>query len=382
MEKQESICFIGKYSFLTHKGGIETFSKHLLKNLNVRIFAVFFDEKKEIIRRKNMTILHITQLFNFLGAPFNLLPFKSFMKHSLIHLNVPNPLIELQLLLYFLIRGKKQKLLITYHAEAPHYTPFHWFFDFLRMFWFLPLLIIADKIVATTNEYVRGSFILRKFKKKIEVIHLGLDFKKFRKCSKIKTIRKKLNIKKGEKIILFVGRLFPYKGLEYLLQAFEIVSRVDKKTKLIIVGKGRLKAKLIKIARNLKIDKKVIFTGEILEREKNTLYKLSDIFVLPSINKGEAFGLSMVEAMYFGKPVISTNIKGSGVNFVNLNRVTGLVVEPKNSKALAEAILKLLRDKNLRKKLGRNARERAVKLFDGKKMIEKYEKLYSKLMKG
>ncbi len=84
----------------------------------------------------------------------------------------------------------------------------------------------------------------------------------------------------------------------------------------------------------------------------------------------------MVEAMAFGKPVVSTNIKGSGVNFVNINNVTGLVVEPKNYKQLADAIIRLLDNPELRKKFGEEARKRVEENFDLDKNIKRLISLY------
>jgi len=372
------IIFVGKQNFKNYRGGIETFSKLFFECFDFNLAGIFFNEENKLLTYKKKRIILIKQIFNFLGAPFSLFPFKALIKTKpkIIHLNCPNPFIELQLLLYFLARGKKERLLITYHADAPHYTIFHKFFDFLRHFWLIPLLMISDKIILTSKEYLLKSFAPRLFKQKAKIIPLGIDFSELKKIKKIK-----LN-SKNKKIVLFVGRLYKYKGLKYLVKAFKKVSEEIPQSLLIIAGSGPLLWKLKKLSRKLGIENQVIFTGEVKSEERNYLYKICDVFVLPSINKGEAFGLSMVEAMYFAKPIVSTKIKGSGVTFVNKHGLTGLVVKPKDSEQLANAIIKLLKNRKLAKKLGKNARKRCLKLFDAKRMIKEYEKVYGELLKS
>ncbi|MCD6371274.1 MAG: glycosyltransferase [Candidatus Aenigmarchaeota archaeon] len=373
---KKSVLFLGKYSFLSNKGGIETFSKFFFRYLNYNIIGIFFNKENKCLIYKKRRIVLIKPIFNFLGAPLSLLPFNFLFKSKpkILHLNCPNPFTEFQLLLYFLVRGKKEKFLITYHADAPHYTIFHQIFDFLRLSWLLPLLYISNRIVLTSKEYLLGSFAPRMFRKKVKIIPLGIDFSELKKTKRVR-----LNLK-NKKVVLFVGRLYKYKGLEYLIKHLKEVSKEIPQAVLVIVGKGPLFFKLKDLAKRLGIKDKVIFTGQISEEERNYLYKICNVFVLPSINKGEAFGLAMIEAMYFGKPIISTRIKGSGVTFVNKHKITGLVVEPKNEKELANAIITLLKDEKLRKKLGKNARERCLKLFDARKMVKEYEKIYLQLM--
>jgi len=101
--------------------------------------------------------------------------------------------------------------------------------------------------------------------------------------------------------------------------------------------------------------------------------------VLPSVEPTEAFGLVQLEAMAYGKPVINTLLP-TGVPFVSIDGKTGLTVEPRNSKALSDAINKLLSDDELRKKFGIQARNRVVENFTVDKMNEKILKVYQELM--
>jgi N-acetyllactosaminide 3-alpha-galactosyltransferase/rhamnosyl/mannosyltransferase len=104
------------------------------------------------------------------------------------------------------------------------------------------------------------------------------------------------------------------------------------------------------------LNDKVILTGKV--KNINSFLSKCDVFCLPSISRNEAFGLVLVEALYFGKPLVTTNVEGSGMNYVNKDGETGFVVEPKNTKTLAEAINKILSDEDLYKRLSQNAKKR------------------------
>ena len=108
---------------------------------------------------------------------------------------------------------------------------------------------------------------------------------------------------------------------------------------------------------------KVKLLGRISDKELNAYYLASDIISFPSITKNEAFGLALAEGMYFGKPAITFTIPGSGVNYVNLDGVTGIECPNRDVKAFAEAMMKLKNDPELRHTLGENARQRVIDNF-------------------
>ena len=371
------ILQIGKY-FYPKRGGIETYEKILLDNLPFKFFLLVVNEKFEVKNYRKHKLIKIPKIFEVLDAPL-MKPFNSILNlldYDLIHLNVPNPFAELWLLLHFLIFKKRKRFLVTYHADPPLYTFFSKLMHWLRFPFIFLLLKFADRIIATTQIYARSSPILKHFLKKVEIIPLTVDLPKIK--VNLKRLKRKLKVK-DEKIVLFVGRLYPYKGLEYLLKAFK--SLENEKVKLVIAGDGVLKNKLKKMVKELGLGSKVIFLGSVSEKEKITLYKLCDIFVLPSINRGEAFGISILEAFNFGKPVISTFIEGSGVVELNLHNKTGLVVKPKDEKQLCTALKKLLRNSRLRKKLGNKAKQRA-KEFALEKFVKQMEEIYISLSKS
>ena len=148
-------------------------------------------------------------------------------------------------------------------------------------------------------------------------------------------------------------------------------------TKLVITGNGELERKLKKLANNIGAYN-VHFTGKVSEKDKAALFKLSRAIVFPSINRAEAYGVTLVEGLMYGKALISTEL-GTGTSYVNLNGKTGIVVEPKNSLALRDALLKLYNDSSLTKEMEHSSRLRYEKLFNSKLMAQKYFELYKSL---
>lgn len=367
------ILILGKYDPFSSRGGIEKYLKDQISELSKdnEVVAIVSSKDRcgyEKLVSNNLKIIVLPKLLEILEAPLT----KSFYKYlirerpEIVWMHIPNPFWEIYLLLYLLTKNKHFKLVSTYHADAPHYTILSKVADFIRMFWLFPLLNKHDLIISTSNEYAINSPVLKHFLKKIFILPIKID-----ECElKVKPKKPNLKLEKNQKLILFVGRLHEYKGVEYLLRAFVRVLERVSDAKLVIAGDGPLKGKLVRLSHELGLKDKVYFLGSVTNEEKIWLLKHSSIFVLPSINKGEGFGISMVEAMYFGKPVVSTKIKGSGVIFVNKHGYSGIVVEPKNVEKLADAIIKLLMDEKLRNKLGKNARKRALLFI--KKQNERY----------
>lgn len=160
----------------------------------------------------------------------------------------------------------------------------------------------------------------------------------------------------------------------------EVIKEFDD-AMLLIVGEGILKPELEGLAKKLKLTNNIQFLPEVHNKDLAPYYCLSDIFVLPSIYKSEAFGIVQLEAMACSKPVISTNVRGSGISFVNKNNETGIVVEPRNSEELASAIIKLLKNKSLCKKFGNNGIMRVKNIFSKEIMVKNILDIYTSISK-
>jgi glycosyltransferase involved in cell wall biosynthesis len=183
------------------------------------------------------------------------------------------------------------------------------------------------------------------------------------------------------KIILFVGRLIPRKGVDYLIKAFEKVSNDVNGAGLLIVGEGPDRDRLEKLRDNIGTNN-VIFTGYVDDDTRALYYLLADIFVLPSIDLKvtEEWGLVVNEAMSVGKPAIVTTAVGCAYELVK-NGVNGYVVQEKNVEALYQAIKRLLNDDELRIKMGREAKKTINDSYNNEKAINDcIETIYKALM--
>ena len=166
-----------------------------------------------------------------------------------------------------------------------------------------------------------------------------------------------------------MGRHVEYKGFRYLIDAS---NRLDDKYVFYIAGTGELTEELKKQASN---DPKVVFLGRISDSDRRAYLQACDITCFPSITRNEAFGLALAEGMYFGKPAVTFSISGSGVNYVSINRVTGIECPNRDVDAYAEAIKELADNSELRKQYGEAARQRIVNNFTEKKFKENLSKL-------
>jgi len=211
----------------------------------------------------------------------------------------------------------------------------------------------------------------------VQIINNGIPVESFT-FDERKRVRKRKELGiEGKFVVGHIGRFAEVKNHDFLVEIFRAVHRLDSNSVLLLVGDGDLRIKTEEKVRLLGLSNNVIFTG--LRSDIPELLCAMDVFVLPSVEPTEAFGLVQLEAMAYGKPVINTLLP-TGVPFVSIDGKTGLTVEPRNSKALADAINKLLSDDELRKKFGIQARNRVVENFTVDKMNEKILKVYQELM--
>jgi rhamnosyl/mannosyltransferase len=202
--------------------------------------------------------------------------------------------------------------------------------------------------------------MLRPFKHKVEVIPGGIDTRRYAQTpgNRIQTDALRRTLAAGRPVVLFVGRLVYYKGLEYLLRAVH-----QTPAALVVVGQGPKRPELEGLAEELGMRERVTFVGTVKDEDLPAYYLASDIVALPSSERTEAFGLVQVEAHASGRPVVNT-LLGTGVNFVNQHLHTGLTVPPKDVEALSHALNVLINDGDLRRSLGAQAKQRAQRLFD------------------
>jgi phosphatidylinositol alpha-1,6-mannosyltransferase len=170
----------------------------------------------------------------------------------------------------------------------------------------------------------------------------------------------------GSLVILTVARLVRRKGIKYLIEAMPRVLRSLPDTVLLVVGDGPEKPRLEEEARILGLASRVSFLGKVPEQKLIAFYQASDVFVLPAIVDSEmnteGLGVVLLEAMSMGKPVVASGV--GGIPEAVVNGETGLLVKPQDPNDLADAIIRLLGNSELSRKMGDNGRQRVKEVFD------------------
>lgn len=330
-------------------------------------FTVYSNNDKRnfvssIVKKNRETIVKEITPIHLKSQPLNLrypLLKKMIKEADVIHHHYPFPTIELTLLRY-LKRMNNKKFIITWHANIKN-SRWSWIEKIYNPI-IEKLLDRADAIIVTSPQLLESSIILQKYKEKVNVIPLSFD-------PKYAAIKAKIYPENRVFEVLFVGKLRKYKGLEYLIKSI-----VELNVKLKIVGNGEELHNLKSLVDELNISNKVSFISNASDLELKGMYENADLFVLPSINEAEAFGVVQLEAMANALPVINTKLD-SGVPYVSLNNVSGITVEPKNIESLKIAIEKISTNKDLYELYSLNALER-VKGFSRDKMSETYLNIY------
>jgi len=230
----------------------------------------------------------------------------------------------------------------------------------------------TDRIVFVSNAQKE---IITRGKNNINkhvVIHNAFDEKRFLINNTRAIVRNTLGFLDQDVVIGSVGRLVFIKGYNYLLKAVKEISETHLEIKVLIIGNGREKTKIKKLADTLGLE--VLFLSD--RDDVPELMMAMDIYVQPSIH--EPFGITIAEAMYSGLPVIATNV--GGIPEVVKDGVTGILVPPMDSKALSEAILYLIKNLTLAKSMGEKGQDVAVSKFTGERYARDMEKLYTSLI--
>lgn len=286
---------------------------------------------------------------------------------DLIVLHEPNPM---ALVAYFLARPRG-RLIVWYHSDVirPSWRYRLFYRPFLRF-----ALSRAVRIVVSSPTLGRSAPELQDFQAKCAVIPFGVEPRNFDASDAILTRASEIRREVNQPIVLFVGRLVPYKGVDVLLEALTGLNACG-----LIVGDGPLRTALEARARELDLAGRVRFLGSVASDELAAVYRACNVFVLPSVTRQEAFGVVQLEAMAAGKPVVSTDV-GTGVGWVNRHGETGYVVPPRDPVALREALRRILADPTLQKSMGDAAARRVRSTFTLERMIDETLALYRDVM--
>ena len=279
------------------------------------------------------------------------------------------------------VMKKRKPLVITWHGDSvrePKYCRYTGLIPNIAAYFYKYLadkiLSYADVIISVSKSFINESKFLHKYIDKIVFIPNGIDLEEFNIPYSKEECRDMLKLDREKNIILFVGSLHPLKGPHILLKAIPKIIKENRDTLFVFVGGGDID-RYKELSEELGIRKYVKFTGYVNEN-KPFYYKASDIFVLSSFL--ECLPLVILEAMACGVPVVASDI--GGIPDIVENGKNGLLIPSGNSDALADAIIYLLENEDIIKKMGWNGREKAGE-YSWSRIAEETEKVYLSLMR-
>jgi glycosyltransferase involved in cell wall biosynthesis len=282
---------------------------------------------------------------------------------DMVHFHFPWPVMDV---VHFMTRHRRPSV-VSYHSDIVKQRALLTLYRPL-MYRFLSSV---DRILVASPNYLRSSPVLQRYAGKTEIIPYGLDRAAYPQCSPAKLEYWRQRV--GTEFFLFVGVLRYYKGLESLLNALQ-----GTDFPLVIVGSGPQEAELRVQAERLGLHQ-VQFLGRLDDEDKACLLQLCHAMVFPSHLRSEAFGISLLEASMYGKPMISCEI-GTGTTFVNLHEVTGLAVPPASPLALREAMKRLWDNPDEARQFGLNAKARFNQLFTAERMCAETARVYREVI--
>jgi glycosyltransferase involved in cell wall biosynthesis len=241
----------------------------------------------------------------------------------------------------------------------------------------------ADRIVATSPQELEHLRSLVSQKGAIDIIPCGTDIRRFGQISQAEA-RQKLGIPADQKVIFYIGRFDPRKGIETLVQAIaQSTFREGDDLRLIIGGgyrPGQPDAeehdRIVQLAEELGIAHLTTFPGRISDEDLPLYYAAASVCVVPS--HYEPFGLVAIEAMASGTPVVASDV--GGLQFTVVSEKTGLLATPQDERAFAKAIDRILADPDWRSQLGEAARQRVITEFSWQGVAQKLSYLYRNLL--
>jgi len=254
----------------------------------------------------------------------------------------------------------RKRLVVTVHMDPIGVGVFKILFKIQRVV-LQSLINRADAVRISTKHFASDALFKNVVPDKISIIPFGIDTQRFSPASEAKKL-----------VYLFVGRLSRthyFKGVEILLRAFKAVSEKNSSAELWIVGDGDERKNYEQLAGKLVIASHVRFLGAVSDEELPTLYRQAAVFVLPSTDTSETFGIVLLEAMASGVPVIASRLPG--VDSVVMHGVTGFLIEPGSEVELKNALRDVASNRKQWEDRGVQARMRASEYGDWSVIADK-----------
>ncbi len=373
-ERPLRVTMVNKYYSPPHLGGVETvvrtLSEGLVEHAGARVRALVSNESGARLEETigGVSVVRLPRQMALSSAPVAAgLPgaLRDELRRrgprgpeppDVINLHAPYPWGELS----FLQASPDVPSVVLYHSDIVRQRLlFRAYRPFLEQF-----LDRVDLIVTSSPNIVRSSELLAPRAEKCRVVPFGLPARRLTATPAV--LRRAAELRAahaGRRIVLFVGRLVYYKGVDVLVRA---MLGVD--ADLVLIGRGPLEAELRELAWASGSAARLTFLGPQDDDELAAWYHAADVLCLPSVARSEAFGLVQIEAHAAGTPVVSTNLP-TGVPYANRDGVTGFTVPPGDEAALAAALARLLGDDELRARLGAQAQARALRELTVPRMV-------------
>ena len=286
-------------------------------------------------------------------------------EYDIIHVHHPDPMAALALLL----SGYKGRVILHWHSDILSQKLLLAFYKPLQTW----LVRRAERVIGTSPVYIQESRSLARVQHKVICVPIGISpvIYDFRASEAIRASMP------GKKLVFALGRLVPYKDFGTLVEAARYLS---DDYRVLIGGSGPLKEELQQQIERYGLQEKVKLLGYLDSWDVPNWFGASDLFVLSSDRRTEAFGVVQIEAMSCGKPIVATIIPHSGVSWVNDNGVSGYNVHPHDPKGLAAAIQQICDDPDTYLQFSAGAMERFETVFTSREMIDKIVKIYENKM--
>ncbi|MFC1658433.1 glycosyltransferase family 4 protein, partial [Candidatus Omnitrophota bacterium] len=367
------IAYVHGYSNII--AGQEIILLNIIRNLNSTryqaiavlpqdgVFAEFLRAKGIEVRFIKLSRLKKKNPFSFISAVFKLLSLIKKEKIKIIHTSglYPNQ--------YCSVAAKIARIPCICHIHSTVYIEKEIKNSLLRF---------SDTVI-TVSEGVKQSIKTAKIEEsKVKVIYNGIDQNEYKiSVEQTASIKREFNLDNNCKIVGQVGQIIKRKGIMYFIKMAELVMKEMQNVKFLLVGDDKNEPGYMRemqgLVDNLKLSKHIIFTG--FRKDIPQLISLMDIAVLSSLAEG--LGMVLIEAMFLNKPVIATDIPG--VNEVIENNITGLLVPPRDYRAMAKGVLTLLSDKDYAARLVKSAKNKVLSEFTIERQIKEIADIYEDL---
>ncbi len=374
MKIAQIVCVFPPYAGGIGRSAWE-FSRFLAKEKDIKVTVYTPAYNKDILKNvEGFKVRRLKPWLKYGNGAFLPQLLWELNNYDIVHLHYPF-FGTTEVVLFFKLFFKKPKLILHYHMDVIGLPPLVRLLSLPSRLMFRLLFRQASIVLCSSFDYIKTSQIKKYYyfeKEKFRELPFGVDLDIFKP-------NKELN-DKDDFNILFVGgldRAHYFKGINILLRAVAMLPQ-DKNWRLLIVGDGDLKKKYEKQAANLGIGARTVFLGKLNQKELVNTYQKAKVLVLPSINKNEAFGIVLLEAMACGVPVIASDL--AGVRSVFKNEKEGFLVRPRDPKDLKNKIEFLLNNPLKQKQMTRNAHKLACEKYNKENVYKNLLKIYESVL--